>query len=146
MNNDKRPNCVFVYGTLMRGMCNHYLVSHAESIIEGWTYGFLFSLPYGYPAMLLPEQLPNQKPTKVYGELCFFDSKQMQNTLPKLDWLEDCIPNSDEGLYIRTIAKVRTHKGIFDAWVYVASPSFAKEVLEIGTLCKNGRWRPDFGS
>lgn len=49
-------NKVFVYGTLMTGMHNHHLIKpFLKSVDTAKTNGFLFDLPYGYPAMIAGE-------------------------------------------------------------------------------------------
>ena len=47
---------LFVYGTLKRGYHNHRLVPQAAAIQPAWTWGRLWHLRAGYPALEVPDQ------------------------------------------------------------------------------------------
>jgi len=51
------PIRLFVYGTLKRGFHNHRLVAQASAIQPAWTWGRLWHLRAGYPALEVPDHL-----------------------------------------------------------------------------------------
>lgn len=48
---------LFVYGTLKRGYHNHRLVPQAAAIQPAWTWGRLWHLRAGFPALEVPDRL-----------------------------------------------------------------------------------------
>jgi len=110
-----KPVGVFVYGTLKRGFGNHHLVEDAEEILEATTPGVLYDLPYGFPAMVLPEDAPRNQSDEsplVHGELCIYPEDELPEILRRLDFLEGYYPNRPESsLYLRILVKVQTPDG-----------------------------------
>jgi gamma-glutamylcyclotransferase (GGCT)/AIG2-like uncharacterized protein YtfP len=49
------PIHLFVYGTLKRGFHNHRLCAQARDIQPAWTWGRLYHLRAGYPALEVPD-------------------------------------------------------------------------------------------
>jgi gamma-glutamylcyclotransferase (GGCT)/AIG2-like uncharacterized protein YtfP len=86
---------VFVYGTLKPGEANYqrYCGFQVVDAKKAYTFGKLFALPMGYPAMTLGHSL-------VYGYLLTFLEQKVLNNL---DILEDYQPSRQmsENLYNR---------------------------------------------
>jgi gamma-glutamylcyclotransferase (GGCT)/AIG2-like uncharacterized protein YtfP len=89
-------NKVFVYGTLMTGMKNHYLVEpYVKSVKPARVAGVLYDLPYGYPAMTTGNM-------EVFGEL--MELANITEALKVLDRLEDYRGPGEAGnLYDRVV-------------------------------------------
>ena len=51
------PLRLFVYGTLKRGYHNHRLVPQAAAIQPAWTWGRMYHLQAGFPALEVPDHL-----------------------------------------------------------------------------------------
>lgn len=124
---------VFVYGTLMSGLHNHYLVKpYLIKIQAGKTKGVLYDLPYGYPAMI-----PGNG--TVYGEV--MELNNVNQAFFVLDGLEDFHgKDSPNNLYNRVVQEVETiGGGRFDAYLYIwGKPD---ELRELGTIVPEGDWR-----
>lgn len=148
---------VFVYGTLKRGQRNHErfcqdLVAAWEATVRGW----LYDLPYGFPALVVPEADVRATGTTDYlsdAEAGYYEEVEVQNIppgptvhgelfsfgdpeerLPALDDLEGFRPGG-ESFYKRvlipaTLAKAGT---TVPAWTYVIESAF-------GVLLPGGRW------
>jgi len=124
-------NRIFVYGTLMKPFENYklYLEGRISHIIPGKTYGLLYHLPEGYPALLSGNEI-------IEGEVM---ESVDENLLQSLDRLEDYDEWSDNNLYIREIRSIWTEYGEMLCWVYVYNDErYAKEN---GILVSNGNWR-----
>ncbi len=105
---------VFVYGTLKPGECNYplYCGGKVREKIRAFTYGNLYYLGLGYPAM-------TEGKAKVEGYLLTFAD---ENVLEQLDRLEDYHPlrSLDENEYLRQRIPVYTiaGEGLGEAWGY----------------------------
>ena len=131
-NCDVYINKVFVYGTLMKGFHNYkrYLEGKINSITPGRTYGVLYHLREGYPALLPGNEI-------VEGEIM----EPVDDMLLKsLDRLEGYSERSSNNLYIREVRNILTEKGQqMTCWIYIyADEKYAKEN---GILVPNGNWR-----
>ncbi|WP_027621719.1 gamma-glutamylcyclotransferase family protein [Acetivibrio clariflavus] len=131
-NCDVYINKVFVYGTLMKGFQNYkrYLEGKINSITPGRTYGVLYHLREGYPALLPGNEI-------VEGEIM----EPVDDMLLKsLDRLEGYSERSSNNLYIREVRNILTEKGQqMTCWIYIyADKKYAKEN---GILVPNGNWR-----
>lgn len=124
---------VFVYGTLMTGLRNHYLIkAHLKEVQAGKTNGILYDLPYGYPAMV-----PGNG--TVYGEL--MELSEIEEALSVLDGLEDYFGvGCPDNLYNRVHQEVETTGGEkLMSYLYIwARPD---ELMRRGTLVPDGDWR-----
>jgi gamma-glutamylcyclotransferase (GGCT)/AIG2-like uncharacterized protein YtfP len=135
------PLRVFVYGTLKRDQSNHERFCHGALVIEEATVrGRLYNLPYGFPALVVPEErvfaigttdypgdagkqyflsppaktLPSGWAT-VQGELMIFDDPEKR--FVALDALEGYVPG-EEGLYERVLIPVEVADEVILAWAY----------------------------
>ncbi len=145
---------VFVYGTLKRGERNHDrfcqgVIRIREATIHGW----LYNLPFGFPALAAPEEsvlavgtldysadaerqvatIPEEVPIRgdiVHGELLTFDDPLAR--LPALDGLEGFRPDED-CLYRRVLIPVRADDGMQAAWAYAIERAS-------GEYLPGGRW------
>ncbi|CAN5552473.1 gamma-glutamylcyclotransferase [soil metagenome] len=150
---------LFVYGTLKRGFRNHAgFCDGVLAIEEAVVRGELYDLPYGFPALVVPEvtvqaigttdpnldvatqhQLSksNQRRSaatgpQAFGQLLSFDDPVSR--LPKLDHLESFDPD-DYSLYRRVLIPVETERRTVLAWAYVTEKP-------AGTYLPDGSWPP----
>jgi gamma-glutamylcyclotransferase (GGCT)/AIG2-like uncharacterized protein YtfP len=152
---------LFFYGTLKRGHANHDRYCRgALGVEEATLRGELYDLPFGFPALVVPEEdvcaTGSADPTRdaseqqrlndigvhghdgprVYGELFTFDDPEAR--LPALDRLEGFDPNGGPNLYRRVLVPVETAgrapgRAHIAAWVYaIEKPS--------GVYLPGGRW------
>lgn len=129
-------NRVFVYGTLMEGMENYYLLRpYVMNVIPAVIRGAqLYHLEYGYPALVLTGQK-----TSVKGQI--IQVNDMDKALPVLDQLEDFYGEGHPGnMYERVLCSVCSAAGVkLDAYVYVwAHP---ERLASIGLLVESGCWQ-----
>lgn len=102
-------NYVFVYGTLMSGMHNNYLIRNSEFISDAKTiekYGLFVSIQNKIPMLF-----SNDRTSIIHGELYKLTDEDFQRT----DWLE-----GHPAVYKRELIDVfiiHTHEKI-KAWVY----------------------------
>ena len=146
---------MFFYGTLKRGHANHdRFCKGYSSVEEAAVRGRLYDLPFGFPALVVPEEDVRAVGTadyvedarrsrgapdagaqvadgpRVFGELFVFDDPG--DRLPALDLLEGFAPDAP-GFYRRVLIPVETGGGAVMAWAYaVERPS--------GTHLPGGRW------
>lgn len=105
---------VFVYGTLKPGEVNFkpYCEGKVSEITPAYTYGHLYALTVGYPAMTVGD-------TQVSGVLLTFHDETL---LSAIDDLEDYDPGRPptENLYQREWLKIYTLSGesLGEAWGY----------------------------
>lgn len=124
---------IFVYGTLMTGMSNHYLIEkYARNITMGLIRGSLYHLEEGYPALV-------DGASEVRGEIVAIDN--MQCALPVLDELEGYLgPGNPDNLYKRVIRQALGVDGKpVVVFVYIwAQP---EHLSVIGQYVTGGCWR-----
>jgi gamma-glutamylcyclotransferase (GGCT)/AIG2-like uncharacterized protein YtfP len=136
---------LFVYGTLKRGYWNHdRFCSQAVSIEPATTWGRLYHLPAGYPALEVPPEsilaegttdpmvdthlqntinIPKSKIQNpqsgdwdlIHGELITFANPNI--TLPPIDRLEGFNP-CGRSMYKRVLVATRATGLINPAWLY----------------------------
>ena len=135
---------LFVYGTLKRGFHNHRFCAQARDIQPAWTWGRLYDLRAGYPALEVPDdqilalgtddpvrdarcaqQTPPDPLTpegdwdRAQGELVTLADADRE--LPPIDRLEGFSPVRayDANLYLRVLVPVWTEDGeVVAAWTY----------------------------
>lgn len=113
---------VFVYGTLKPGQCYYrqYCTDRVHQIQAAYTFGQLYALPVGYPAMTMGSD-------RVWGHLLTFEDDAILITL---DELEDYQPDrpTDENEYERQRVPVfdPTQRSLGPAWTYVMLPHWVK--------------------
>ena len=146
---------MFFYGTLKRGHANHDRFCNGYlSVEEATARGRLYDLPFGFPALVVPQEDVRAPGTadfgadarksgetdnteawtsdipRVFGELFVFDDPE--DRLPALDSLEGFVPG-EAGLYRRVLIPVESKDGAVLAWAYaIERPS--------GALLPGGRW------
>jgi gamma-glutamylcyclotransferase (GGCT)/AIG2-like uncharacterized protein YtfP len=153
---------IFVYGTLKHGFSNHdYFCRHAVSINPALTWGRLYDLPYGFPALAVPPEnilahgsddplqdtilnsvCRDERPFTthsattdwdlVHGELICFDNPKRD--LPPIDDLEGFEANG-QGLYQRVLVTVQSKQTVTSAWTYRM-----KSLPTTATRLTSGRW------
>ena len=145
MKNNENHLRLFVYGTLKRGFWNHdRFCSQAISIEPATTWGRLYHLPAGFPALEVPEtcilahgtedpiadartqnsmELPDNAMTRpdgnwdlIHGEMMTFANPAFD--LPPIDRLEGFNPNS-QSMYQRVLVAVSSENHIRLVWLYV---------------------------
>jgi gamma-glutamylcyclotransferase (GGCT)/AIG2-like uncharacterized protein YtfP len=125
---------VFVYGTLKPGEANyqHFCAGKVVEETTAITFGQLFDLPFGYPAMI-----PGESP--VQGFLLTFADPAI---LSVLDELEDYDPqrSQQENEYYREQIEVYdvTGRSLGCAWVYLMR--FEQVQHWRGVLIPSGWW------
>ncbi len=158
---DEPALLMFFYGTLKRGHANHDPFCRGALFVrEATVRGQLYDLPFGYPALVVPEgdvlaigtaaplrdaaeqrrlgrehgeRLPGSGP-RVFGELFAFDYPVER--LPALDRLEGFDPGDRSSPYRRVLLPVETasNAGVL-AWAYVVEAASGVHLPE-------GRWPP----
>ena len=125
---------VFVYGTLKPGECNYQIYCGNRTIdqCQAYTWGELYDLPLGYPAMTVGK-------SKVMGFLLTFAN---ENILSALDKLEDYHPDRSpqENEYHRQLIPVYNPSGRFlgQAWGYLMTIGRVKQLQ--GVPMPSGCW------
>ncbi len=123
----------FVYGTLMRGECNHAVAARhgLESVRAGWVLGALFDTGAGYPAMR-----PAADDSRVQGEVLV--PQDLEAAMREMDELEGYSGDgADDNLYERRLIEVTLDGGgTCVAWTYV----YAQE-LPVQARIASGSWR-----
>jgi gamma-glutamylcyclotransferase (GGCT)/AIG2-like uncharacterized protein YtfP len=150
---------MFFYGTLKRGQRNHDRYCRgALRVEEAMVRGELYDLPFGYPALVVPEEsihavgtadpnrdveeqqrfgrerVPSLDGPRVCGELFGFDDPESR--LPPIDRLEGFDPADTSTHYRRVLLPVETSQGSgVMAWAYVVAESS-------GAYLPGGSWPP----
>ena len=150
---------MFFYGTLKRGHANHDRFCRGYlRVEEARTRGWLYDLPFGYPALVIDEEDVRAVGTadpasdaseqrslgltgarlldgpRVSGELFAFSDPEER--LPALDLLEGFDPAGRSSLYRRVLIPVETSGGAgLLAWAYAVERSS-------GVHLPGGRWPP----
>jgi gamma-glutamylcyclotransferase (GGCT)/AIG2-like uncharacterized protein YtfP len=156
-NNDNHLR-LFVYGTLKKGFWNHdRFCTRAVSIEPATTWGRLYQLPAGFPALEVPEssilatgtddpladtrtqnaiELPEYAMTQpegdwdlVHGELMTFTNPGFD--LPPIDRLEAFDPNGC-CVYTRVLVAVETNGHLQASWTYTMEDYKGRERLNSG--------------
>ena len=154
---------LFVYGTLNKGYRNHdRFCRSAIEIQSATTWGRLYELPAGYPALEVPKsailahgtsdpladadvqmqmdssKLNFNRPSGVWdliqGELVTFTDPLLD--LPPIDRLEGFRPGGDS-MYRRVLVAVNSGQTPCVAWVYDGSPMKSRQLSRI----LNGVWK-----
>jgi gamma-glutamylcyclotransferase (GGCT)/AIG2-like uncharacterized protein YtfP len=136
----KSYNCygklrVFVYGTLKPGEANYqkYCAGKVVEAQKAITFGKLYTLPMGYPAMTKGEG-------KVHGYLLSFADSTL---LTALDDLEDYQPTRQisENLYDRQYIEIYDLKrvSLASAWVYLMTSDKIYQLGGVGLV--DGCWK-----
>ena len=134
MNSPQLTLNVFVYGTLKPGEANyhHYCGAKVKSQIEAYTWGNLYDLHVGYPAMV-------EGKDKIKGILLSFDDDDILHSLDQLeDFQEQREINFNQ--YYRQAISVYDYDDRFlvKAWTYFMTISRVKQYG--GTLINSGIW------
>ena len=108
---------LFIYGTLLPGLCRHSVMQGAQHISAGKTMGCLYDLG-PYPALFLQPTANDVEPvTWVRGELY----EVSDALLTQLDSVEAYVPTQPENSeYVRETVWVESANGTqVQAWTYV---------------------------
>lgn len=120
---------VMVYGTLMKDLQNHNLMTNARFVGNAKMQGQLYHLPYGYPALVSGNGW-------IRGEIYEID-KQI---LEQLDILEEYEPEGDSNLYNRTQTQAILDSGE-EIEVNIYFYRNQDEARKIGMLVQHGDWK-----
>ncbi len=127
---------VFVYGTLMQGMENHFLLApFVKAVCPATVQGRLVHLTdEGYPMLFSGHEI-------VYGELVELGDET--TALALIDSLEGFVgPGEPQNLYERRQVTVTALLGeAMDAWVYICPPADEERCWADGEPVANGNWR-----
>jgi gamma-glutamylcyclotransferase (GGCT)/AIG2-like uncharacterized protein YtfP len=135
MTNDQQPMTkVFVYGTLKPGESNYQYYCGGKSIeeIKAYTFGNLYSLPVGYPAM-------TEGKNKVLGYLLSFSNAEILKSLDRLEGYREGQP-SQLNEYCRQEINVYNLSGesLGLAWSYFMSETKVRQFN--GVFLESGWW------
>lgn len=133
---------LFVYGTLKQGFRNYeHHCKTATRIEKAYTWGRLYELDAGFPALAVPEssiqavgtnnykmdavnqgkhlhfEQPSGDWDMVEGELIYFSQPDVE--IPPLDDLEQFSPEALDNLYQRVLMTCKTEEGLVNAWTYI---------------------------
>lgn len=133
---------LFVYGTLKQGFSNYERhCKTATKIQKAFTWGRMYELDAGYPALEVPEasiqalgttdykldavnrgrvlhfEQPSGDWDLIEGQLMFFAQPDIE--IPPLDYLEHFHPEDKSSLYHRVLLTLKTEDGLVNAWTYV---------------------------
>lgn len=125
---------VFVYGTLKPGERNYpiYCQTQVIQICQAYTYGHLYHLKLGYPAMTVGDQ-------KVRGYLLTFADEAILTSLDRLEnYQPQRSPQKNQYLRKKLPIYAATEEFLGDAWGYVMT--FSKVMTYQGTLIESGWW------
>lgn len=112
VKNLKRSVLLFVYGTLLKGEINEYMMQDYKLIEDHvWLKGKLYDPGVGYPFLMLNTL------DKVYGELY----ELPMESLSLLDAFEDFEPGRKDNLYERVKVIVRKENQEWEAFVYIGN-------------------------
>jgi len=120
---------IFVYGTLLPGLCRHYAMQGSRSLGRGTITGLLYDLG-PYPAVV-------HGAGKVWGEVFEVDA----TVLATLDAIEAFYPDApaDKSEYIReeVVVQMDDAEVTLSAWFYRFNRSIAgKHLIEYGDYLK----------
>jgi len=122
---------VFVYGTLKKGFSNHnrILAGNDVKISPVWTYGELYDLGWGFPAM-------TKGSLKVYGDLLEFNDLEILNRIDMLEGYRGI--DSPYNFYTRKEIQVFKNKNSINSWVYLLEKD--RILDDNGLLISSGKW------
>ena len=148
---------VFVYGTLQSAMPYHHLCGRINQVKKAQTWGRLYALSEGYPALELPSQMivglgtcdyqndanlcqvlldsvvkPSGDWDCIHGELLNLNDP---NQIERMDEFEDFSPNYENSLYLRQLVPVL----VGDEWAYVWAYHYNQ--VHDGRRIKSGCWK-----
>lgn len=133
---DKEPGRIFVYGTLMQGMRNHYLISpFIQSVEQATAKGQLVHLTLqGYPMFFAGTET-------VFGELLQVTDEE--KALIILDRLENFFgsghpDNLYERCQIHVAGELETKN---DVWIYIGADAILDCLGELTEPVTSGDWR-----
>ncbi|MGY6530700.1 MAG: gamma-glutamylcyclotransferase family protein [Cyanobacterium sp.] len=126
---------IFVYGTLKPKGVNYYLHCAGKTIDEQkcWTYGDIYSLSLGYPAMIKSDN-------KVQGYLLTFADSSVLEGIDKLEgYQENREPHFNDYQREKITVYDENDYPIDEAWTYFMT----KEKIEFfrGVLIPSGEWK-----
>ena len=111
---------LFVYGTLLRGECNHHVLDGAKLLCNNCQLpARMYDTGDGYPAIELVED------SMIVGEIYEVPDHMWQS----LDELEGHSGNSEVDLYSKETVNVQTSDGLIEAVVYTVCDVSMKSVL-----------------
>ncbi|WP_312095720.1 gamma-glutamylcyclotransferase family protein [Niallia sp.] len=123
----KETVLVFVYGSLLKGEVNHYMLSNYSCVAEDvWIYGRLYDASLEYPFLIIDDH------KKVFGELYVVPVEE----LPVLDEFEDYEPDGKDNLYERKTVTVYKNSTSWQAFVYIC----IQEKMLVNEITE-GSWR-----
>jgi gamma-glutamylcyclotransferase (GGCT)/AIG2-like uncharacterized protein YtfP len=127
-------NKVFVYGTLCEGEANHHVVApFVKKVTEAKMKGWLYHLPYGYPAMV-------EGTGEVIGQ--FIELSNVEEAIKHMDELEGYEEGGSDNDYERIISKAVTQDGQeHGCYVYIYSESKKTWLEEQAEFVVDGDWR-----
>ena len=136
---------LFVYGTLKPGEPNYDFYLAGRTIDERPASiepaALYTERPYSlYPYLVLDPAFVEPH-DRVYGTLVVLAPEHYEETLRRIDELEDCKPFSPWSLYKCVARCVETAEGPVEAWMYITGPQ-ASAAIRTGRLSRivGGVW------
>ena len=136
MQNEQYIDKIFVYGSLMQGMENHFLLApYVKTVNPATVRGRLLELTgEGYPMLFSGDEI-------VHGELVHLTD--VATALALLDPLEGFVgPGDLRNYYERCLVAVTDQQGgEVNAWVYLCPPQAEARCWAAGEPIVSGNWR-----
>lgn len=129
-------NYVFVYGTLCKGECNHYVAApFVTGVREAFVKGCLYDLSYGYPAMTGGDGI-------VRGQLFELAPERLKEALKHMDRLESYEEGRTDNEYERIVTEAVTDDGEkVECYTYVYPDEKREWLDKEGVFVADGDWR-----
>ncbi|MEM8638076.1 MAG: gamma-glutamylcyclotransferase [Cyanobacteria bacterium P01_G01_bin.54] len=125
---------IFVYGTLQPGQANYhsYCADRMQWVQPAYTYGQLYALPVGYPAL-------TQGRDRVWGHLLTFPDASILSRLDELEAFDPRRP-PEQNEYERRRVPVYdpTQRSLGQAWAYLMRRPWIKAAR--GKYRASGCW------
>lgn len=128
---------VFVYGSLLPGLQNSFLLDGSSAVGAGKTTGLLFSMG-AFPAVVLNKYLTEPTDATIKGMVY----QVSPEVLADLDALEGYVEGMRGNLYDRDTVSVQMETGnVIEALIYNASPRIINMILSNQLpYVENGDW------
>jgi gamma-glutamylcyclotransferase (GGCT)/AIG2-like uncharacterized protein YtfP len=120
---------IFVYGTLKKGGCNHYLLDDCEFIDRGRVWGCVLLDFGGYPGMF-PANIKDRDTASVVGEVYYVPQAYWRDLRSRLDLLEKAYQD-----YLPVTIEVEGKGWVKECFTYLYMPT-----VRVEGIIEGGDW------